>query len=88
MNKSGPCRGALALALCIPFVLAHAAPADQAPVSETPAAKAARAEREAVAEKQKQLFDDKNIPVEPQAGPTTLIDLPQDEADAPGAVKP
>jgi hypothetical protein len=77
---------ALALTLSVPAV--HAAQATKSAASETRAAKDARAAREAVAEKQKQLFEEKNIPVATQAqGSATVIDLPLDATDSPGAVK-
>lgn len=84
MNKTNRWCGALALTLCLPF--AHAQTGQ--PSTDSRAAQEARATREAVTEKQKQLFDEKNIPVETQSRPaTTPLDLPQDEADAPGAVQ-
>jgi hypothetical protein len=77
---------ALALTLSAPAV--HAAQGNQPAVSETQAAKDARAAREAAAEKQKQLFEEKNIPVATQAqGSATVIELPADQSDSPGAVK-
>jgi len=83
-NTSRWC-GAFALTLCISF--AHAQTGQQS-AGDSPAAQQARATREAVTEKQRQLFDEKSIPVDTQARPTaTPLDLPQDEADAPGAVQ-
>lgn len=77
---------ALALAASIPAVCA--AQAGKPPAGDSQGAKEARNKRDALAEKQKQIFEEKNIPVEtPEARSTTLIDLPPDEADAPGAVE-
>lgn len=79
-------RWCCAFALTLSLPVAHAQTAQ--PSADSRAAQEARATREAVTEKQKQLFDEKNIPVETQARPTTTpLDLPQDEADAPGAVQ-
>ncbi|WP_338761005.1 hypothetical protein [Massilia sp. METH4] len=55
---------------------------------ETAAAKQERAERAAFLEKQKAIADERGTAVEPPArGAVTVIDMPQDETDAPGAVK-
>jgi len=84
MKNPGQWCCALALALCIPAVQAQTGKPSAA---DTEAAKQARATRAAQAEKQKQLFEEKNIPVEAQAKRAAPIDVPVDNTDAPGAVK-
>lgn len=81
--------GALALALSLPLAHAQTSPSNATNnAADTQGAREARTTRQAQAEKQKQLFEEKNIPAAAQAGPTaTPIDVPLDEADAPGAVK-
>ena len=66
---------------------AHAGTSKAAAI-ETAAAKQDRAERAAFLEKQKALAEERGVAVEahPKAS-ATVIDMPQDETDAPGAVK-
>ncbi|GGY95544.1 hypothetical protein ACFFTM_12740 [Pseudoduganella plicata] len=87
-NQTRQWRWAILMALCATAVHAHSAnPPANAP-AETQGAKEARAAREAVAQQQKQLFEEKNIsaPVE-QKGAVTVLELPPDDSDSPGAVK-
>ncbi len=77
---------ALVVALCaLPM---HATPASKAAAAETAAAQQERAARADYIEKQKKLFEEKGIAVDaPAQQSSTIVDLPQDEADAPNAVK-
>lgn len=82
-------RCALALAFCISSLCVPAVQAQTSKptAADTEGARQARAAREAQAEKQKQLFEEKNIPVATQSRQAEAIDVPVDDADAPGAVK-
>lgn len=64
---------------------AHAGPANKAVAAESTAAREARIEREAVAAKQKEIFERKNITPANEAAPAMLLDAPVDDADSPGA---
>jgi hypothetical protein len=81
-------RWAILTALCAATVHAQSANQSATAPAETQAAKEARAAREAVAQQQKQLFEEKNIPAPvEQKGAVTVLDLPPDDSDSPGAVK-
>ena len=77
---------ALVACACLSFV-AQAEPANKAAKTGTAAAREARAEREAVAAKQAEIFARKNLSRATEAAPTTLIDVAVDETDSPGAAK-
>lgn len=83
-----PRHPALALVAALCAVSAHAAPSSKAAAAETAAARQERAARADIAEKQNRLFEEKGIAVDaPVRQSTTIVDLPQDETDAPNAVK-
>jgi hemolysin activation/secretion protein len=76
---------AILLTICTAAV--SAAPTSKPTVSETPAAKAAQAERIEQAQKQQKIVEDKRMSADRQAvGTATVVDLPVDETDSPGAV--
>ena len=86
MNLSRHPYLALVAALCA--VSAHAAPTTKAEAAETAAARQDRAARAEFVEKQKKLFEEKGIAVDaPVRQSSTLVELPQDETDAPNAVQ-
>lgn len=67
---------------------ANAAPASKATAADTAAAQRERAERAAFLEKQKALAEEKGVAADaPAASSTVIMAMPQDEADAPGAVR-
>ncbi|GGY05637.1 hypothetical protein GJV26_18335 [Massilia dura] len=83
-----PIGKAWALALCVCVCpLVQAEPANKAVAAETKAARDARLEREAVAAKQTEIFERKNISLPNEAAPAMLLDAPVDETDSPGATK-
>jgi hypothetical protein len=86
MNKTMKmaCVSALWACACLG---AHAEPSNKAVATETSAAKEARLEREAVAQKQTEIFERKNIPLANDTAPAMLLDAPVDERDSPGATK-
>lgn len=84
MNPSRHASLALVAALCA--VSAHAAPTQT--TADSAAARQERAARADIAEKQNRLFEEKGIAVDaPVRQSTTIVDLPQDETDAPNTVK-
>lgn len=88
-NPSLRRRAAFAAFLAAFSFTVSAAPAAKTDPSTTTAAQKERAERAAFLAKQKALAEEKGIAVDgqPQAS-APIVDLPQEEADAPGAVKP
>jgi hypothetical protein len=93
MNNPSLRRQAAYAAILVAFLSplsfsAHAAPAAKTDPSATAAARKERAERAAFQAKQRALAEDKGIAVDSQAQASSpILDLPQEEADAPGAVK-
>jgi hypothetical protein len=86
MNLSRHPYLALVAALCALPV--HATPTSKAAVAETAAARQERAARAEFVEKQKKLFEEKGIAVDaPVRQSSTIVELPQDETDAPNAVQ-
>lgn len=79
----------LALLMALSALPALAAPTSKSDPADTAAAQKERAARAEFIERQKQLFEEKRIAVDaPVRESAPLIDLPQDEADAPNTVQP
>lgn len=82
-------RAAFAALFAAFSLTASAAPAAKMDPSATAAAQKERAERAAFLARQKALAEEKGIAVDSQPQESApIVDLPQEEADAPGAVKP
>jgi len=86
-----PSRRILALPAMALALLALPVHADPVPTqaADTAAAQRERAERAAFQARQKALAEERGVAVAPAAtSPATIVDVPQDETDSPGSVKP